>query len=115
MKTNTVILALAMCAVTQAMAADPSVTTSSSAKSAATGASLNAATVQAPKAKWQFANPFAPVKAVEKVRIYRVGNISSRPWTQIVGWHPGVPSSFTDRITHGSGLPLLWFGAEPQR
>ena len=115
MKTNTVILAFALCAAIQAMAAEPSVATTTPAKSTLTGASLNTAAVKAPKAKWQFANPFASARVVEKSRIDRLGTVSSRPWAQSVGWYPGVPSSFADPITHHSGLPLVWFGTEPGR
>ena len=38
--------------------------------------------------------------------IERVGGMSSRPWTEIVGWHPGA-SQFPDAENHGPGLTLL--------
>ena len=41
-----------------------------------------------------------------KGEIYRAGNMSSRPWTEIVGWHPGM-SQFHDAEHPGSGLTLL--------
>jgi hypothetical protein len=61
------------------------------------------------------ANPFTPAKAEDKSKIERYGGMSSRPWTQIVGWHPGEPAAFTDGKTHVAELPLLWIGAKPQR
>ena len=41
-----------------------------------------------------------------KSQIERVGNMSSRPWTEIVGWHSGV-SQFPDAENHESQLTLL--------
>lgn len=114
MKTKTIILAFTLGAATQALAADPSAATSSTIKSAS--ASANAVTVNVPKKTWHVANPFAPVKAGGKKYIDRIGNLSSRPWTQIVGWHSGEPSSFMDAKNNvGEGWPLFWFGSEPER
>ena len=45
-------------------------------------------------------------KAESKSEIYRVGNMSSRPWTEIVGWQPGV-SQFPDAEHPGPGQPRL--------
>jgi hypothetical protein len=38
-----------------------------------------------------FTTPFSPlpVKVPGQAEINRVGSVSSRPWTQIVGWHNG--------------------------
>ena len=44
--------------------------------------------------------------AKRKVEYHRVGNMSSRPWTDIVGWQPGV-SQFHDAENPGPGLTLL--------
>jgi hypothetical protein len=41
--------------------------------------------------------------------INRVGNVSSRPWMQIVGWHNGAPFS-ADCVTHEPQFSLLSFG-----
>jgi hypothetical protein len=41
--------------------------------------------------------------------INRVGNISSRPWSQIVGWHNGAPFT-TDCVTHEPQFCLLSVG-----
>jgi hypothetical protein len=48
----------------------------------------------------------------DKNKIERYGNMSSQPWTQIVGWHPGT-SQFPDAETHESKLTLIWIGHEP--
>jgi hypothetical protein len=42
--------------------------------------------------------------------IDRVGNMSSRPWTQIVGWQNGSSSWNPD--THEAGLCLVSFGTD---
>ncbi len=64
------------------------------------------------------ANPFVlsrqPTPA-QRARIERYGNMSSRSWTQIAGWHPNDPSAFMNAGTHEGGWPLFWVGAEPQR
>ncbi len=49
----------------------------------------------------------------ERVQIDRVGNMSSRPWTEIVGWHPGT-SQFPDAENHESQLILLSVSFGPQ-
>ena len=41
--------------------------------------------------------------------INRAGNVSSRPWTQIVGWHNGAPFN-TDCVTHEPQFCLLSVG-----
>jgi hypothetical protein len=41
--------------------------------------------------------------------INRVGNVSSRPWTQIVGWHNGAPFP-ADCATHEPQFSLLSVG-----
>jgi hypothetical protein len=48
-----------------------------------------------------------------RVEIQRVGNMSSRPWTEIVGWHPGM-SQFPDAENHEAGLTLLSVHFGPQ-
>jgi hypothetical protein len=52
--------------------------------------------------------------AKEKSQIDRVGNMSSRPWAEIVGWHPGV-SQFPDAENHESQLTLLNVSFGPQK
>ena len=41
-----------------------------------------------------------------KIEFERVGKMSSRPWTEIVGWHPGV-SAFPDYKTPDPQLTAL--------
>jgi hypothetical protein len=57
---------------------------------------------QNPTAKKATETNAAPSKLVAlqpsakgKIEFERVGKMSSRPWTEIVGWHPGV-SAFPD-------------------
>jgi hypothetical protein len=51
-----------------------------------------------------------------RVEILRVGNLSSRPWPEIVGWHPGT-SQFPDGQNHEPQLTLFSvnFGPGPHR
>ena len=57
--------------------------------------------------------PLTPSTITEpKDKIERYGNMSSQPWAQIVGWHPGT-SQFPDADTHESKLDLIWIGHEP--
>jgi hypothetical protein len=102
MKTTMIITAFAICAATQVMAADPS-----------TSASKPEFTQKTTKA--QFANPFAPTKAVNSDRIERYGRMSSQPWSQIASHHEDEGSMYTDAITHEPKIRLFWIGAEPQR
>jgi hypothetical protein len=45
----------------------------------------------------------------DKYKIERVGEVSSRSWTDIVGWHPGT-SQFPDAENHEPQLVLLRIG-----
>jgi hypothetical protein len=40
------------------------------------------------------APPVNPFKVPVQTEINRVGNVSSRPWTEIVGWHNGQSVSW---------------------
>ena len=54
-----------------------------------------------------------PAQTTEvKNKIEHYGNMSSQPWTKIMGWHPGA-SQFSDAETHESKLTLIWIGHEP--
>jgi hypothetical protein len=46
-------------------------------------------------------------------QIHRAGNISSRAWTESVGWGQEKTSMAFDSTGHDDGLPLFWFGREP--
>jgi hypothetical protein len=55
-----------------------------------------------------------PQTTEDKNKIERYGNMSSQPWTKIVGWHPGTPmSAFDDAEVHEPQLNLAWIGNEP--
>jgi hypothetical protein len=51
--------------------------------------------------------------SAEKNKIERYGNMSSQPWTEIVGWHPGT-SQFPDAENYESQLILFQTGG-PQK
>jgi hypothetical protein len=51
--------------------------------------------------------------AKKQTQIERVGNMSSRPWAEIVGWHPGM-SQFPDAENHESQLTLFSFRFGPK-
>jgi hypothetical protein len=58
--------------------------------------------------KGNFSRPNSQSASAEKYKIERQGNLSSRPWTEIVGWHPGAPmSAFDDAEIHESQLRLI--------
>ena len=57
--------------------------------------------------------PLAPANA-EKTKIERVGNVSSRPWTQIVGWNQGTQFASDAERYHEPRFNLFWLGNEPQ-
>lgn len=52
----------------------------------------------------QLGNPFAPPEP--KADLERVGNLSPRAWSTVVGWHPGA-SSWPDPITHEPKMSLI--------
>ena len=93
-------MAFALCAATQAVAVDQS------------NDAFASANIQ--KKTLHVVNPFAETKAGDKDKIERFGEMSSQPWTQTVGWHPGEPSAFMDAKIHEPKLQLFWIGAEPQ-
>lgn len=53
-----------------------------------------------------FRPPLPPTGLKKKYEIERVGNLSSRPWTEIVGWRPGT-SQFPDAENHVPQLVLV--------
>lgn len=54
--------------------------------------------------------PAAPTLKNQKVE--RVDGMSSKPWAQIVGWHPGY-SAFTRPELRDPSMPIFWIGHEP--
>ena len=101
MKKTTVIMALAMGAVMQwqCMAADTSVTLTKK--------------INEPKTGIQVVNPLAPALKTDQIKIDRLGNMSSRPWTQIAFSESGASPVFKDPTTHECQMHLFWIGAEP--
>ena len=71
-----------------------------------------ATTTKVDKAKIQVSTPLnllnQPLKK-EQPTIDRVGGMSSRPWTQIVGWHNGQSTSWNPD-THEADFCLLSLG-----
>jgi len=59
------------------------------------------------KQVYQFLKP----ESAEKYKIERIGNISSRPWAQTVGWQPATP--FVDEKNNEAHFNLFWIGARP--
>lgn len=51
-------------------------------------------------------------KPLVKHKVERVDGMSSRPWAQIVGMHPGY-SAFPRTEMHESTLYLFWLGRDP--
>ena len=91
MKTNGTILAIALGAALTTTAAPPQAPSAS-----------HVVNTNAISSKLESLQP----KAKGKTEIYRVGKMSSRPWTEIVGWQPGR-SQFYDAENPGPGLTLV--------
>ena len=93
MKTKTTLLAIAVCAAIEAaaLAGQPP-------KAPVTKDQLNAsknvtpATPTTTVKKPVIITPLNKSLPAQKTDIYRVGNVSSRAWTESVGWNPGTPS-----------------------
>ena len=108
MKTKMTLLVIATCAIVQVVAAaDPIIVSKPIQPSAANVAAKPKPVVFTPWNKLP----------VENTKIQRVGNISSRSWTQSVGWNPGAPSLAceSDTAPKDQGMSLLWIGHEPWR
>lgn len=72
---------------------------------------MSAASKTVEKPKIQVTTPldWSQPAVKEQTSILRVGNISSRPWAQIVGWHNAAPFS-QDLTTHEPQFCLLSIG-----
>lgn len=80
-----------------------------------TPANMRANTLLGPH-KFHFFTPFSKSLPAANNRIYRVGNLSSRPWAEAVGWQTGVPAwRLEDGEFNDGGLTLIWWGREPDR
>src|SRR5271170_3561131 len=118
MKTKTTLLAIAACAVIQAAALAgqppkaPVTQNQLSASQNVTPTANAATTVKKPL----IVTPLNKSLPVQKTDIYRFGNISSRAWTESVGWNPGTPSmAYDSGGGKEQGLTLFWIGREPSR
>lgn len=111
MKTKITLLAIAAWAVMQAAAAaDQPANQLSISKVIKPSAN----TVTKPKSL--VVTPLNKYLPVQSTVITRDGNISSRSWTETVGWNPGKPSlAYDSGGGKEQGLPLFWIGHEPWR
>ena len=65
-------------------------------------------TVKKPQFHWLM--PTNPAVSVENRN--HVEGLDPRPWTKIVGWHPGE-SEFPNPENFSTGMPLIWIGQPP--
>jgi hypothetical protein len=99
MKICGTVLALALGAAVQAVAAPPVPEHPSAANTTETNAIPSKLMSLQPAAKG-------------RVEIRRVGKMSSRPWGEVVGWHPGT-SQFPDGRNQQPQLTLISFSFGP--
>lgn len=64
------------------------------------------------KPNWHWLTPLRTTEL--KPLPTRVDGLSTRAWTTVVGWRPGVPA-FSKDITQEPQFCLLWIGHEPWR
>jgi hypothetical protein len=112
MKTKITLLAIVACALLQvAASADQPVNQISVSK--ATKPAANAANAVT-KPKSVVVTPLSKSLPPGNDKIQRVGNVSSRPWTQTVGWTPGKSEFATESAgPKDQGWTLFWIGHEP--
>jgi hypothetical protein len=67
--------------------------------------------IQTPTSTTVF-TPITVFKPVVHKKIERVDGMSSRPWAQTVGWHPGE-SAFPRPELLDPSMPIVWTGHEP--
>jgi hypothetical protein len=90
MKIKTAITAFAFAGVFQLVAAQPP-SQPALAKTTAEKNQGMSANVAVAKHQFQVTTPFSKLTPKRTEKIERYGSMSSRPWTQIAGWHPGAP------------------------
>ena len=103
MKKEATILAIVLAAI-QAGAAQH--------RSDSANANLSGANLMVEKPKYHWFGPATSRQTQTQTKIEHVDGISSQPWANTVGWHPGEQIYF-DGVTHDAHLNLIWFGAEP--
>jgi hypothetical protein len=117
MKTKMTLLAMAAGVAIQATVLAGQTNSSNTTTTKLTAPAPTPAATAVTKTKPLFFTPLSQFPSVKTDQsITRVGNISSRAWTESVGWDPGKPS-LADDSSGGreQGLPLLWIGHEPWR
>ena len=54
------------------------------------------------------------IQTSPKAQALQIENMRTRPWTSVVGWHPGE-STFADVRSYEPHFDLFWIGATPNR
>jgi hypothetical protein len=52
---------------------------------------------------------FIPPLTLKNSKVEHTGGVSSRPWAQVVGWHPGY-SAFPSPEQHDPSMPIISIG-----
>jgi len=91
MKTKAAIAVIAFAGIFQLAAAQPLGRPAPAAAPAEKHQAVSA-NVAVAKYQLQVTTPWSGPVTKKTGKIERFGNMSSRPWTKIVGWHPGAPS-----------------------
>jgi hypothetical protein len=115
MKTKITLLAIVACALLQvAASADQTANQISVSKAIKPGANAANTANAVTKLKPLIVTPLSKSLLPSNDKIQRAGNVSSRSWTQTVGWTPGK-SEFPSESTgpKDQGLTLFWVGHEP--
>jgi len=100
MKTRTAITAIVFAGIFQLAWAQPPNSVAPANATAQKNQTVSA-NVTVRKHQIQVTTPWSGPASKKTGKIERFGNMSSRPWTQIVGWHPGAPSwSYEDGEIH---------------
>jgi hypothetical protein len=107
MKTKTAIAVIAFAGALQLALAQPTNQTMSANTTAAKN-QKPPATATFEKHKFQIITPFSKLTLKKPERIEHYGNMSSRPWSQIAGWHPGE-SQFPTAENQEPKLVLIQF------
>ena len=119
MKTKTTLLAIAACAAIEAAALagqPPKAPVTQNQLSASKNVTPTTANTTTTVKKPVIVTPLNKSLPVQKTDIYRVENISSRAWTESVGWNPGTPfMAYDSGGGREQGLTLFWIGSEPSR
>jgi hypothetical protein len=112
MKTKTTLLAIVACALLQVAASADQPANQINVSKVIKPTTNTASTVTKPKSV--VLTPLSKSLPPSNDKIQRVGNVSSRSWTQTVGWTPGISEFPTENADpKDQGLSLFWIGHEP--